>query len=159
MKPKIIPWDERSKLPASSGKGEINTDLIGHLELLKQELADCKKANRKSINLKNELTLLLMECGGQHLTPEDEALINSLYKEYLEASSEHQSNATDNLIAKRDERSEIIWENNQDLKHKSKRQQAQIILNAWKERGDGEDKPSYKTIIRWLGIWDKSQSD
>ena len=157
MIPKIIPWDECNKLPESSGKGEINTDLICHLDWLKKELAECKKVNRKSINLKNELTLLLMESGGQHLTPEDEALINSLYKEYLEASSEHQANATDNLIAKRDERSEIIGENNQDLKHKSKSRNAQIILDNWKKRGDGADKPCVRTIVRWLEKLDKSQ--
>ena len=63
MIPKIIPWDDCNKLPVSSGGGEINNDLIGHLKLLKQELVACNKANRKSINLKNELALILIESG------------------------------------------------------------------------------------------------
>lgn len=159
MIPKFIPWDDCSKLPKSSGKGEINTDLICHLDWLKKELAACNKVNRKSINLKNELTLLLMESGGQHLTPEDEALINSLYKEYREASSEHQANGTAGAKNKRDERSQIIGENNQALKYKSENQKALKIIDNWEERGDGEDKPCSRTIVRWLKKFDKSQSD
>jgi len=159
MIPKIIPWDECNQLPVSYGNTAINDDLIGHLEWLNKEEAACKKVYRKSINLNYELVVLLIDSGGEHLTTKNESLINSLYKEYLEKSAQHQANGTVGGKYKRDQRAEIIWKKNQDLNHKSKRQQAQIILNDWEERGDGEDKPSYKTIIRWLEKWDKSQTD
>jgi hypothetical protein len=154
MIPKIIPWDERSKLPASSGKGEINTDLICHLDWLKKELAKCKKANYKGIFMEDELVLLIMDSGGEHLTPEDEARVGSIYKKYCEASTQKQTNATQALKDKRNARARTIWTKNQDLVENSSLSmegKAQIILNQWHKRGDSEDKPNTtKTIINWF---------